>query len=186
METRKTSSRRPAMASATTSSAPPSAYISAVSISVMPEVEAEPQRRRLARPVGAALPHMPGALAEGRDLRAIRQPHKRHSAISRPAGIIPAMLRTATLAFALLPLAAQAQPPPSRTRRSAAGASPASQDRMTDRAACALRHRDWVEKPSAGTPGLALEVIDRRRPAGSRGDRARPDDRGRRRAACWR
>lgn len=35
-ETRKVSSRRPAMASATTTSAPPSAYISAVSISVTP------------------------------------------------------------------------------------------------------------------------------------------------------
>lgn len=42
-------------------------------------------------------------------------------------------------------------------------------DRMTDRAACQLRHRDWVERPSggAGLPslgaaaGLALEIQDR-------------------------
>lgn len=34
-------------------------------------------------------------------------------------------------------------------------------DRMTDRAACALRHRDWAERPAAGVPGLALEVLDR-------------------------
>lgn len=34
-------------------------------------------------------------------------------------------------------------------------------DRMTDRAACQLRHRDWVERPSAGTAGLALEIQDR-------------------------
>lgn len=33
-------------------------------------------------------------------------------------------------------------------------------DRMTDRAACQLRHRDWVERPG-GTPGLALEIQDR-------------------------
>ena len=33
-------------------------------------------------------------------------------------------------------------------------------DRMTDRAACTLRHRDWVERPGA-QPGLALEVQDR-------------------------
>lgn len=35
------------------------------------------------------------------------------------------------------------------------------QDRMTDRLACQLRHKDWVERPSGGTPGLALEVIER-------------------------
>jgi hypothetical protein len=34
-------------------------------------------------------------------------------------------------------------------------------DRMTDRAACLLRHRDWVERPGAGGTGLALEIIDR-------------------------
>lgn len=44
-------------------------------------------------------------------------------------------------------------------------------DRMTDRAACQLRHRDWVERPtgpanpgsfsSAGSAGLALEIQDR-------------------------
>ena len=33
-------------------------------------------------------------------------------------------------------------------------------DRMTDRAACTLRHRDWVERPGV-QPGLALEVQDR-------------------------
>jgi hypothetical protein len=36
------------------------------------------------------------------------------------------------------------------------------QDKMTDQAACQLRHRDWVERPSGAVPGLALEVIDRR------------------------
>ncbi len=37
-------------------------------------------------------------------------------------------------------------------------------DRMTDRAACQLRHRDWVERPGAGlanAAGLALEIQDR-------------------------
>lgn len=34
-------------------------------------------------------------------------------------------------------------------------------DRMTDRAACQLRHRDWVERPAGATAGLALEIQDR-------------------------
>lgn len=34
-------------------------------------------------------------------------------------------------------------------------------DRMTDRADCVLRHRDWVESPSPGQAGLALEVQNR-------------------------
>jgi hypothetical protein len=34
-------------------------------------------------------------------------------------------------------------------------------DRMTDRASCTMRHRDWVEPPAGATPGLALEVVDR-------------------------
>ncbi len=62
--TRNSWSRRPAMASPTTVSAPPSAYISAVSIKVMPRSMPSPQRRDL---VGMALrrfAHVPGALAE--------------------------------------------------------------------------------------------------------------------------
>ncbi len=35
-------------------------------------------------------------------------------------------------------------------------------DRMTDRAACLLRHRDWLERPSGAGGGLAFEIIDRR------------------------
>lgn len=34
-------------------------------------------------------------------------------------------------------------------------------DRMTDRADCRLYHRDWMESPAAGRPGLALEIVDR-------------------------
>ncbi len=33
-------------------------------------------------------------------------------------------------------------------------------DRMTDRTACTLRHKDWVERPSVGV-GLAFEILDR-------------------------
>nr|WP_314076227.1 hypothetical protein [uncultured Roseococcus sp.] len=33
-------------------------------------------------------------------------------------------------------------------------------DRMTDRSACTLAHRDWVERPTVGA-GLALEIQDR-------------------------
>lgn len=36
-----------------------------------------------------------------------------------------------------------------------------TQDRMTDRTACLLRHRDWVEPPGGSAPGLVLEVVDR-------------------------
>jgi hypothetical protein len=35
-------------------------------------------------------------------------------------------------------------------------------DRMTDRAACLLRHRDWLERPAGASSGLAFEIIDRR------------------------
>lgn len=34
-------------------------------------------------------------------------------------------------------------------------------DRMTDRAACQMRHRDWVERPAGSSTGLALEIQDR-------------------------
>ena len=34
-------------------------------------------------------------------------------------------------------------------------------DRMTDRAACQLRHRDWVERPAGSGAGLAREIQDR-------------------------
>jgi hypothetical protein len=33
-------------------------------------------------------------------------------------------------------------------------------DRMTDRTACRLQHKEWVERPGSG-PGLALEIQDR-------------------------
>jgi hypothetical protein len=42
------------------------------------EVEAEPQRRRFPRAVGAAFPHLPGALAERWHPHAIRQTDHRH------------------------------------------------------------------------------------------------------------
>ena len=75
-----------------------------------------------------------------------------------------AVIRLAVLLMA--PIAAQAQP------TQAQPAAPAAEeigswrlscavDRMTDRTACVLRHRDWVERPAAGGTGLALEVIDR-------------------------
>ncbi|TCZ64465.1 hypothetical protein [Roseicella aquatilis] len=71
------------------------------------------------------------------------------------------MRRTAILALATLALApdgAHAQP----EQDIGAWRLSCVQDRMTDRAACLLRAREWVEKPTGGTPGLALEVIDRR------------------------
>ncbi|MCB4822191.1 hypothetical protein [Roseicella aerolata] len=69
------------------------------------------------------------------------------------------MIRAATLLLALAaPFAALAQTPV----EIGSWRLSCRQDPMTDRAACVLRHRDWVEKPTGATPGLALEVIDRR------------------------
>lgn len=69
------------------------------------------------------------------------------------------MLRAATLLLALAsPLLAAAQP----AEEIGSWRLACVQDRMTDRAACTLRHRDPVERPGGGVPGLALEVIDRR------------------------
>ena len=70
------------MASATTSSAPPSPYISAVSISVMPELEAEPDRRHLGRPLRPALAHAPGAEPQHRHLVTRFERHLLHLALS--------------------------------------------------------------------------------------------------------
>jgi len=35
------------------------------------------------------------------------------------------------------------------------------QDKMTDRGACVLRHKDWVDPPVGAAPGLALEILAR-------------------------
>ncbi|MDB5412841.1 MAG: hypothetical protein JWR10_1176 [Rubritepida sp.] len=61
------------------------------------------------------------------------------------------------LCLLLLPLAASAQPAPEEI---GSWRLACATDRMTDRSACILRHRDWVERPSVGA-GLALEVQDR-------------------------
>ncbi len=77
----------------------------------------------------------------------------------------------ATLLVLLLPLLAQAQP----AEEIGSWRLACTLDRMTDRAACTLRHRDWAERPSGSpvggsplggspmgaVPGLALEVLDR-------------------------
>jgi hypothetical protein len=66
------------------------------------------------------------------------------------------------IAFLLAPLAALAQPAPAQPAPEAIGPWQLScvTDRMTDRTACTLRHRDWVERPSVGV-GLAFEILDR-------------------------
>lgn len=66
----------------------------------------------------------------------------------------------ATTILALLlaaPVAANAQP----AEEIGSWRMTCTVDRMTDRAACTLRHRDWAERPAGGVPGLALEVLDR-------------------------
>ena len=76
--TMKSSSRRPAMASPTISSAPPSAYISAVSISVMPRSRPSRSAAISCVRVPADLAHVPGALAERRNGLAARQADGRY------------------------------------------------------------------------------------------------------------
>ncbi len=66
------------------------------------------------------------------------------------------MIRLAT-ALLLLPAAALAQP---TTEEIGSWRLTCATDRMTDRSACTLTHRDWVERPSVG-PGLGLEIQDR-------------------------
>ncbi len=59
--------------------------------------------------------------------------------------------------LALLPAAALAQP---SVEEIGSWRLSCATDRMTDRSACTLAHRDWVERPTVGA-GLALEVQDR-------------------------
>jgi len=66
----------------------------------------------------------------------------------------------ASLAFAS-PAAAQTPPPSAVAEEIGPWRLGCVADRMTDRLACQLRHRDWVERPSGGAPGLALEIVER-------------------------
>lgn len=61
------------------------------------------------------------------------------------------------LSLILLPATTLAQP---TTEEIGSWRLTCATDRMTDRSACTLAHRDWVERPSVG-PGLALEIQDR-------------------------
>jgi len=67
------------------------------------------------------------------------------------------MSKLATALLVLLPVAALAQP---TTEEIGSWQLACTTDRMTDRSACILKHRDWVERPSVGA-GLALEIQDR-------------------------
>lgn len=87
-----------------------------------------------------------------------------------PSGFSPIIGRMdhrATLLAAVLamPLAAVAQPAPPPAEDIGSWRLNCTMDPMTDRSACLLRHRDWVERPAAGDAGqpsgLALEIIDR-------------------------
>lgn len=71
------------------------------------------------------------------------------------------------IALLLAPIAAFAQPAPAQpvspqTAPEAIGPWQLAcvTDRMTDRTACTLRHRDWVERSTVGV-GLAFEILDR-------------------------
>jgi hypothetical protein len=76
--------------------------------------------------------------------------------------MLGAMPRLVVLACLALPLlagpAARAQP----VEEVGSWRLACVNDRMTDRAACLLRHRDWLERPSGPGGGLAFEIIDRR------------------------
>ena len=73
LDTTKMRSRRPAIASPTTSSLPPSAYISAVSTSVRPRSNPRRSAAISAARAGGTLAQAPGAEAERRDARAVGQ-----------------------------------------------------------------------------------------------------------------
>ncbi len=76
--------------------------------------------------------------------------------------MLGAMLRPVVLTCLALPLllapAARAQP----VEEIGSWRLACVTDRMTDRAACLLRHRDWLERPAGSGSGLAFEIIDRR------------------------
>ncbi|UPY36539.1 hypothetical protein [Sediminicoccus sp. KRV36] len=66
-------------------------------------------------------------------------------------------MKLLAIALLLFPFAGLAQPAPEAIGPWQLGCVT---DRMTDRTACILRHRDWVERPSVGV-GLAFEILDR-------------------------
>ncbi|MBX9751301.1 MAG: hypothetical protein K5Q68_17060 [Roseococcus sp.] len=66
-------------------------------------------------------------------------------------------MKRLAIAIALLPSLAFAQPAPEAI---GPWQLACATDRMTDRTACILRHRDWVERPTIGA-GLAFEILDR-------------------------
>ena len=168
------------MASATTSSAPPSAYISAVSISVMPRSRPSRSAAASARRSAPRSPMCQVPWPERRHLRPVRQSHARHSAILRHRPMIAAMRRTATLLAAALlslsPLPAAAQPVDDSIgtwRLSCAT------DRMTDRSACQMLHARPVERSEPGPARPRAGGGGARRPAGAGRHRAQPDVGGR-------
>lgn len=65
----------------------------------------------------------------------------------------------------LLPVLAAAQPravpTDKRTEQIGSWVLSCQSDPMTDRGACSMRHRLWIEVPKPGEPGIALEVINR-------------------------
>jgi hypothetical protein len=67
------------------------------------------------------------------------------------------MSKLATALLLLLPASALAQP---TTEEIGSWRLTCATDRMTDRSACTLAHRDWVERPNVGV-GLGLEIQDR-------------------------
>jgi hypothetical protein len=67
------------------------------------------------------------------------------------------MPRLATALLLLLPAIALAQP---ATEEIGSWRLSCVADRMTDRSACTLTHRDWVERPTVGA-GIGLEIQDR-------------------------
>ncbi|MDB5378018.1 MAG: hypothetical protein JWR00_2464 [Rubritepida sp.] len=67
------------------------------------------------------------------------------------------MSKLATALLLLLPASALAQP---TAEEIGSWRLTCATDRMTDRSACTLAHRDWVERPNVGV-GLGLEIQDR-------------------------
>lgn len=75
----------------------------------------------------------------------------------RPIATITALLVAATTAA----LAQTTPPRPPASEDIGSWNLACTMDRMTDKASCILRLKDWVDRPGDSSPGLALEIMDR-------------------------
>lgn len=75
----------------------------------------------------------------------------------RPIATLAALL----LATATAALAQTTPPQPPASEDIGSWNLACTMDRMTDKASCILRLKDWVSRPGESSPGLALEIMER-------------------------